>query len=84
MDRDTDDTSMSTTKIPDQVMGGDASPTNAGNSTGGESSTSNNVDESALQNLNVSGRCSKLKESGSDHSTSRSILGVNVTLRLEI
>lgn len=57
MDHDMDDTSTSTTKMPDQVIG-DASVTiagdSAGDSTGGESSTSNTVDESALQNLNVS------------------------------
>jgi hypothetical protein len=58
MDHDMENTSMSTTKasaqVADQVIGDAPPPPNAGDSLGGASNTSNNVDESALQNLNVS------------------------------
>lgn len=49
-----DETSVTNTNVElerDQVV--DDGPANAGLSTGGGSNTSNNVDESALQNLNV-------------------------------
>ena len=57
MDHDMEGKSTSTTQasaqVVDQVIS-DAPPPNAGDSLGGVSNTSNNVDESALQNLNVS------------------------------
>jgi hypothetical protein len=56
MDHDMTDTNASATRTgasapEDQVM--DDAPANAGISTGGGSNMSDNVDESALQNLNV-------------------------------
>ena len=56
-DHDMEDKSTSTTQasaqVADQVIG-NAPPPNPGDSLGGASNTSNNIDESALQNLNVS------------------------------